>query len=1215
MIFIKKLFCFQKNHYLKLLFNINITILFISVGIVQVSAKTYAQKFTYEKNNVSLKEVFKAIKVQTGYDILWRSDILNINLKIEANFKDARLNDVLSECLRSSEIDFEIIDKTIILKPTKIRNLNTETLRQDSSIFRGLVLDESGRKMAGATVRLPGNKKSTFTGADGMFAIFAPNRGTLEISYIGYLNKQITLTGKLASDLIQIKMTPGNNFLGEVNIVSTGYQDIAKERATGSFEVITKEQLQHSSDPNLIKRLEGITTSMDFRNDLTPVNSAVSANLGATAQVYSTTLTNLTIRGKNTLNFSGDATKPSGIPLVVIDGVPSPYTIDNINPNDVESITVLKDAAAASIWGARAANGVLVVKTKKGSFEKPVSISFNTNFNITEKLNLFYKKQMSTSEFIDAQAFIFRSANTSIGLPNTNIAQTFYSPVAEILGAQKRGEINSEETNLQLDALRDNDVRRDFEKYILRKAMTQSYSLAIDGGSKAMAHRVSLGYDKTDNNTIASGSDRLVLSYNTSLQPIRRLEINAGITYSSRNSQNQASDEGIIGRNLFLPYYPYTKLADENGVPLAIPYKYRPAFINLLATTYGNKIKDLTFTPLNNINEGYLDTHYKNLNFNINTNFKINNFLSANVVYNYNIGKSEQESLNRPNSFFMRDLITTFTTKAGDKQIPDGGRYKYGVFDLRGQTLRGQISMDKNWGSKHSLSAVLGGEFTDSYNLSKDLVYYGFDEKTLISNNELNLSSNLPMLFANQFGISQSRIPSTTTTFYESKARTTSNFLNAAYTYNQRYTVSGSVRRDLSSYFGVGTNKGGTPFYSVGASWILSNESFYNLTWLPRLQLRSTFGYNGNVNNLVSARPIITIEQFGYMDNSLPTATVGGDATNEKLRPERTAVMNFGVEFGLKNNRVSGSVEYYDKRTTDLIANNAVDPSTGFNRLTFNTANLHGKGVDLNLATQNLVAGSFSWGSNLLFSYNRVKVTRLFTPEALSSEDVVLGFPNYNEGADLSRLYGYKWGGLDHVSGKPIGFANGQPIIINSNNAYSMIASEPLTNAQYFGSAVPVYYGSVRNTVRYGPLSLSANILFKLGYFFRRPSSDVVNYSSLLSPINQYLQGAEYSKRWQKPGDELFTNVPSMSYPANRFADLFYQNSTINILKADHARLQEINISYSLNKKNRFIKNPRIYVNVSNLGIIWRANKLSLDPDINDFPNPKTYSFGFSANL
>lgn len=1222
--FTKKIVSIQRKLYKLLLILRIILILMISV-VMQLSANTYAQQISLHQNNISIRQIFKVIKYQTGYDVLWQPDKLDASKTINAQFNATPLSDVLKQCLVGQSIAFEIQDKSIVLKIIS-NSKKVMSSWQDSLIYKGKVRDENGKVMTGATVKISGSSKTTFTTEQGNFAIYAPLKGTLEISYIGYLTKRLTLNGLRSTDVIVVTLIPGTNNLGEVNVVSTGYQDIPKERATGSFEVITKEQLQHSSNSNLLRRLEGITTSMNFNNQITPINSANSKLIGLAGQFSSSPATNLTIRGRNTLVPSANVTNTTGQVLVVIDGIASPYSIDKVDPNDVESITVLKDAASASIWGSRAANGVIVVKTKRGSYNRPLQVSFNSDFNLTQKLNLFYKKYLSTSEYIDAQIFQFNASRTSIDPPNLTQFQNASSPVAEILNQQNKGQITSLQANTQIDGLRGNDVRRDYNKYILRDAFSQNYSLALDAGTKTMTYRLSGAYNNTLNNTIGSSSNRLSLNYSTSIHPLKNLDIQANVTYSEINTNDQNQSNPVTA-SVSSPYYLYTRLVDDNGNSLNIPYIYRPSFVDLISSTYGNNVLDLHFNPLDDMKEGYLKTDQKNLNLNLGSSYKVNSIFSVNVIYNYSKGYNEQNSLNRQNSFYMRDLITRFTTPPNYvdpqlgplpffRQIPLGGMYSPIVVKTTNQTLRGILSANKNWADKHSFNAIVGTDLTESYSLTKSDQYYGYDENTLVTSPQLNYSSFLTPLFLDSFGTGRAQIPYSNS-FTDYKVRTYSLFANAAYTYNKLYTLSTSIRKDVSSQFGPGTNRRGTPFYSLGGKWNIAGEEFYELSFLPRLQLRTTFGYNGNVNSAVSSRPTITYS-LGNALNGLPYATLPPFvASNSELRPEKTAVVNIGLDFGFRNNRVSGSLEYYDKRTTDLLAINPVDPTTGYSRLNLNSATLHGWGTDFTINSQNLQSGLFGWTSNFLFSYNRVKVIKVFSTTTNTAGTVVTSPSSLNVGYDLSRLFAFNWAGLDPLTGDPRGYLNGQIVTISNtaagNTAFASIFNGPQSNARYFGSALPLYYGSLRNTFSYGSLSISANLMYKLGYYFRRPSSDVVNYTQFFN--SNTLLGAEYSNRWQKLGDEKYTNVPSMTYPGTTNRDNFYYYSEINVLKGDHIRLQEINLSYSLNKKDWFIKNPRIYANITNLGVIWRANRLGIDPDINDYPNPRTYTFGFSANF
>ncbi|GAA4321284.1 SusC/RagA family TonB-linked outer membrane protein [Mucilaginibacter gynuensis] len=1211
----------------KVLLIMRLTTFLLFIFFFRVTAAGFAQQISLNEKNVTIKVIIAKIQQQSNFDFVYTTQQLKNTGKVSINVKSADIKTVLDLVLKDQPLAYTIDDNTIVLKDKRIAVAAINFID-----INGAVVNGQGVGLPGATIRLRGTQVQVATDQAGDYKLLrVPDDGYLIFSYIGYHTDTIAISGRTTINMI-LKEAPLE--MNSVTIVSTGLQDLPKERATGSFEVITKEQLQHSTDPNLVRRLEGITTSLDFRNDLRTNNSA-------NPNARQSPLANLTIRGKNTLNESANADlngNYSGQVLVVIDGIASPYSIDKVNPNDVESVTILKDAAAASVWGSRAANGVLVIKTKRGGYNRKPRITFNSNVNITEKVDLFYNKTMSVSDYIDAQAAYFEQQNRP--LPDLSIThlygQEIKSPVAEIVDAWKfKGTLTDAQAKSNLDALRNNDIRKDYDKYFLRNAVTQSYSLGLDGGSDKFNYRLSGGLDKGINNTKNSDYNRLALGYSMAVKPFNGLELQGNISYNVQNNNEQAPLNRITGAT-DATFYPYSRLADDNGNYLALAKTYRQSFAEAVQDAYGDRFLSYSYVPLTDINEGYNKLKSQNLNLNFNANYKIWNGLSAQVTYNYNTSRNNDNTLYRQNSFYMRNMINYFTTSpasvdpmtfdpvpAYNRQLPLGGQYSTVLTTSNNHTLRGQLNFDHTWNEKHQLSAIAGFDIAQAYSIAKSDGYYGYDENTLYTNNKLDYKTMIPIAFAEDFsGYNGEYISNLSTGFIDNKVRTLSYYTNAAYTYNRRYTLSASLRKDLSSEFGRGTNQNGTPYYSVGGAWNINNESFYHWALVPSLTLRTTYGYNGNVNPSVIARPLITYSLFNNPYTNLPYAytAFGTGISNNQLRPERTGVLNIGLDFLIKGNRLSGNIQYYSKKTTDLIAGGALDPSTGYTNITYNTGNLQGHGVEVTLNSLNLQLNKFRWNSNLLFAYNRVKVTKLYataTSEAGSAVNNSSG--SYNEGYDLSRLFGYEWAGLDPQTGDPRGYVNGQPVTISGtpegDNNYRAIQNAPLSTLKYFGSAVPVTYGSFRNTFSYASFSVSANLLYKFGYYVRRPQAQVVNYGSLYS--GNSLQAVEYNNRWQKPGDELNTNVPSaVMSTGNSNRDNFYYYSSVNVLKGDHIRLQEVNLSYTLKvNPESFIKTPRFYANVSNLGIIWRANNKGVDPEVFDYPLPRTYSFGFSANF
>ncbi len=1197
----------------KFLLIMRLTTAFLIVGIIQVSAASYAQKISLNETNAPIERIFNQIRLQSGYDFLFNRDLIKKAIPVDINVHNATIRQALEECFAGQPFTYVLEANTIVVKQKEHSFLDNLAAAFTNIDVRGIIVDSLGRPLANASVKIKGKDIYTTTDQNGEFYMsHVEENAWLEISYIGYTKQQVR-----AAKFVSIVLKAVASKLDEVVIGNNGYQDIPKERATGSFEVITAKQLQHSSSGNLLQRLDGITTSIVFNNTTSPNNSAAnvrsanpSTGFGLSPQTYNGgfTLDNMTIRGKNTLSTNG-----SGEPLVVIDGIANPYDISLINPDDVVSITILKDAAAASIWGSRAANGVLVIKTKKGEFNRPPVVTFNGNVTIYEKPDLYYLKQMNSSDFIDAEIYGFQQAHTNLATPDIHNGYTGkpVSPVDEILDSINKGTLPSADGYTKIDALRKNDIRKDQTKYLLKNAVSQNYSLNVSGGSKNTAYILSGGYQRSLNNTVKSNSDRINGSLNMQFKPVKHLDLSSGISYDISNTNGLGPlslSPPFAGLSNLSPYfYPYTRLADDAGNPLAVPF-YRPGFISALNSAYGNHILDYTYKPLEDINDSYLRTNIKNLNINLNARYTFSPAISAQLSYNYSTGSTNTNEFYNGQSIYMRDLINRFTDPVTfTRNIPLGGFYNPGHAATHNQTARGLLSFNKNWNSLHELTAIIGAEiFASKSTTDPTYGYYGYDPGTLKAGN-VTYNTYFNTLFDPNYSTSSPLPNPPGISFLGNRSRTLSEFFNAAYTYDRRYTLSGSVRKDGSSAFADQTNKTGTPFYSIGASWEINNEKFYNIKWLPYLKLRATFGYNGNANPGSTPYARITIPNYVDYRTSLPYATVN-NLSDSKLRPERTAITNIALDYGTKNNRISGSLEYYRKITKDLLSFSPLDPTLGTNGQTYNVADLRGSGIDFRFRSLNIKVASFTWETNLNFSYNDVKVTKNYVSKDVAASTVVTNTNYYFEGRRLSTVYAYHWGGLDSANGAARALTAKGP----DETGYTI----PNTDLKNIGSAVPLYYGNLGNTFSFKGFSLWANIIYKLGYFQRRPASSLfLNSIQMSSYSPQQVAGQEYTSRWQKPGDEKITNVPSRDINRSQFNDYLYQYADINVYKADNIRLQEVNLNYTFRKGNSYIKNPRIYITVPVNLIIWRANKLGLDPDIYDYPVPRAYGFGFSANF
>ncbi len=1035
-------------------------------------------------------------------------------------------------------------------------------------------VDSAGtRPLAGATILFRHTGSSSTTDRNGHFTILLRyNMDTLIVTHIGYkpLIKVITPGTRFP---VQLSMSPSVNQLQQVT-VSTGYEDIPKERATGSFYKLDNQILNQRVTPDILSRLDGITSGLLFDH-------------------HDVQQQTIQIHGLSTLNY--DAASP----LIVLDNFPYNGDINNINPNDIESVTILKDAAASSIWGAKAGNGVIVITSKKAKAGQPLNVNFNANLTLAQKPNLFTANQIPVGSFIDFQQYLFNQGYYDSMLSDPSFPAV--PEVADILNQETNGQLTSAQANTQIAQLRKQDVRNDMKKYLYRMEANQQYYLNLSGAGSKVRYLFSTGYDNDPSSLRGNGSDRLTIRSNNIIDLTLKWQLQTDITYTKSNST--ANSPGGYGsyRTATAAISPYARLVNADGSPAAVDLYYNKEFTD---TAGAGKLLDWKYRPLQELANNDNTTTATDILLNLGSTYKVLKWMTAIVKYQYEQGRSDLSNLQNLNAYSTRDLINTYTEISGDDityNVPKEAVLNT-INSVSKQTaVRGQLNFDPNLGKRSQLSAILGGEIRESQSSSQTEVTYGYDPNTL---------TITPVDYTTQFptydGIYGNQYIFDGTQFTKFDNRFVSVYTNASYTLDDRYTLSASARRDASNLFGVSTNQKWVPLWSVGGLWKIDREKFYALNWMPQLTLRITYGMSGNLAPNASA--LTQIQYYPATSSPVHAPYIGVFAPPDpNLSWEQVKTWNTGLDFSLFNNRVSGSVDYYIKHSDNLINSVLLDPTVGFAAATINSASLSSKGSDIVLNTVN-TNGRFKWKSSFLLSFVTFKVTRDLNPPSsagLISDGTyifpVLGYNPY-------EIVSYKWAGLDPKTGDPQGYVNG---VVSKD--YESIEKNPINAQVVSGSALPPIFGTFRNTIEFDKFTFAANITYKLDYYFRKPTT---NYYSLITTGQGY---TDFDQRWQKPGDESHTNVPSFVYPDDPLRDQFYQESSINVLRADNIKLNDLYLSYDLSFAVRsiHIKSLQAYFYTSQLNLLlWKANHAGIDPDVlYGVELPKTYSIGLKANL
>ncbi|UOE47852.1 SusC/RagA family TonB-linked outer membrane protein [Mucilaginibacter sp. SMC90] len=1053
--------------------------------------------------------------------------------------------------------------------------------QQGNAIVHGIVVDSlSHMPLAGATITNPYNETRVLTDGTGKFSISAPRRGGfLIVSYVGYNNAKVIYRQVDSELLVQLK--PATLQITEV-LVSTGYQLLSKERATGSFANVDSALLSRRVGSNIVNRLEGIVPGLLFnRNTI----SSATGNL------------DLSIRGHSTL-FANDQ------PLIIVDNFPYDGDIKNINPNDVSSITVLKDAAAASIWGVRSGNGVIVITTRKGKLNTPVLVDFNANITMGDKPNAFYDRSfLDSKDFIGVEKQLF-----NLGYYDSQLSDPGHpvvSPVVQLLADQRDGKVDQAMVDKQIEIFNNTDVRNDIERYLYHKSIDQQYSLSLRGGNDRSTYYFSAGYDNQIGNLTGNKNSRLTLNGQNVYKLLPGLELFIGLNYiEARNTNNAIGN--LTSGGQYGQIYPYARLADESGNSVPIVKDYNYGWITDASAQQG--YLNWRYKPLDEIRNADNTSVLRETRINTSLKYTFRKNFNAEVRYQYETAGTSGKNYFDKDTYYTRNLINEFTTLDGatiTNVVPVSGILQQSQNNLATHHFRAQLNYHVSHDDRHEVTALAGAEVSEVVTTSNANTVYGY-EKELGTYQYVDFNT----YYATYPSGFYSQVPGTLG-FSRYTDRYISYFGNAAYTFNRLYTISASGRIDRSNLFGVNANQKSVPLYSIGAAWDAAKEKFCKIDLLPVLKLRTTYGYNGNIDKNVVAVTTIKRNTSDYYTPGLSNSSIANPA-NADLRWEKIRMINIGLDFGFKGQVITGSFDYFVKKGIDLFGDSPLAPSTGFTLFRGNTANTQGHGFDLVLNSNNLSKGDFRWRSTLLISRATDELTKYDLKQtaigSLADGSVVLPIT----GKPLFGIYSYKWAGLSHETGDPQGYLNGRI----STDYTSIIAGTKLNDLFYNGPSRPTTFGSFKNTVSFKELSLSVNILYKFGYYFRRPS---ISYGGLYSV---WFGHEDFTKRWIKPGDELATNVPSMQLPpVNDDRETFYSYASALVDKADHIRLQDISLNYSLTRhawKSMPFREVQFYGYVNNIAILWRANKENLDPDMysgSTYPIPKTFALGFKIGL
>ena len=1094
----------------------------------------------------------------------------------------------------------ERILKRMVLLLTVL--LFSATYVSAQTTLKGRITDPDGQPVVGATIQNLTEKTFTTTDADGNYSLNVkdPKNAQIEVAFLGMETITQSLNGRARFD---VQMAPDNMFL-EGSVV-TGYQEIQVRKVTGSIATVNAKTIEERYSPSLLQNLEGRVAGL------------------------STYGGKLVIRGISSMYAESS-------PLLVVDGLPIEGDIDDLNPYDIESVNVLKDAAAAAIYGARASNGIIVVTTKSAREKGHIDVDFSSNLTIWQNRNLDYAANfyMTPAQQVQVErdyynyyfntpeevADPFKGIETSLANSINRI-----SPIEYAYYMQAKGEWSQSDVDNLCNKLSNNNFAKEFGEAVYRRQIMQQYNLALRSRSDKFQSNFVVNY-RTDNaGTINSFDNQMSVSYKGSYDVAPWLTATLAVN-GIYGKQRQKGYGSIANYSYNSPWsYPaYESIYDENGaIRLIGQNEYRDNTEDGLYKEPGVNVRDEYYNNVQNTSRQYLRYHGDLL-------FKIVKGLTANTQLVYETDhrttdwQANQES--RVARMFYNAYKEIDETTGITYHTPETGGFR-NVTNMDGRywTARGQLNYAGTFG-KHEIVALAGLEFRETLyagtrslmlgyddqlqNAATQLVNFGELSKMLNSPSYMKTSTTSYPAYSNLFS---SYIDGNMSPIMEQHHRYASGYANFTYTYDRRYNLFGSFRKDYADVYGLNVKLRGRPLWSVGAAWNIGEEDFARAAgWINTGNI-----YQGATSYMTAKSDelnAITGLPYGYIESP----------ANPNLKWEQTRTINAGLDFSFVDNRFRGSLDYYRKRGLDLFSYKTLDPTVGFTTMFVNSADMINHGVEL-MFTGDWIREKrrrdFGWSSTVTFAVNHNKITNVDNPAIQAyqrfSNPYVVGYPT-------SAIWSYEFAGISDAEDSrgmtlwygPVNEETGERTKGTSAGGKS---TDVLV---YSGQTEPVVIAGMDNRFVWNGFSLSILMAYYGGHKMRALIEDEIqNGVGYNVPLPTYFVNA-----WTPEN-------PTLTPGIGRYSTTGYgsepTHSDISVRDAAFLKIRNIVFGYEAPESwAKAINADRISFNfqIDNLPPVWTAfrpgkemsyysENAIFDPETGGIPLRSSYIFGLHINF
>lgn len=1095
--------------------------------------------------SMSLEEIFNLIKAQTDYKFVYNAQLIEHASKVNVSQGEMKAGDLLAKGLKQAGLDFEFANNTFVVK----HEAAPAQQKQAEVRVTGKVVDEEGTPLPGVTVAIKGATIGTITDMDGNYAIKVPGSSSILVfSFIGMQTKEVQATSA------NVNVTLEKQVIGVDEVLVVAYGTQSKKAIVGSVSSIGADKLEKQNVTTITQALQGNSPGV------------LVVNAGGQPDNQPT----IRIRGISSLGASAE-------PLIIVDGAQYGGYLTDISADQIESMNILKDAASTALYGSRGSNGVILITTKSGAFDQAATISVSASSGISTPAVSLHPL-MTTEQLFKTYWEIYRNTRYYLSSPQPTWDEAGAAASANLIGElgynpySVRNPIDSEGNIVNGAYLLWNT---DWAKEILRKtSLRHEYNMSVSGGSKKSKYYLAANYMKIDGSVRTSTFDRFTTRSSITTKVTDWLE--AGYNSSLSLTKSVAPEQGsgsFYGSTSWVynvaSIYPLYR-RDENGELVRnskgepiYDYGTNDGIVNASRPVMqGDNVVGALYT--------YQNTAKKtNVGINGYIDIKFTKWLSFRSTASYNNLMAENWGYGDPEN---------------------GYAALYGGFVSESRNVTATINL---------VNALHFSKALGDHHLSGDAIHETYQNK--IETLSASGKGYLPGIYVLDGATSPWGVGGST-----SEMRMESYLGRLSYNYRDTYFFESSFRTDGSSQFSEDTRWG--KFFSLGGSAILSNLDFLkNNTVLSFLKIKGSYGELGN-NQGLGNFPYLQTFSTGYNEQDEPGVFVSS-VHDPGLTWEKTASSNIGIDFGLFGDKVEGTIEYYNKKSIDLIMSKPIATSTGFGSVTKNVGSVKNYGLEFSLNAKLMTKRDFTWNAGLNFSFDRNEILKL------TQDEIAQGTKRWRVGRSAYDFYLRDWAGVDPADGYGMWYAN--VLDANGDPTGERTTTKDYTKGgdYYVGSSLPKMLGGFNTTITWKGFDFNLMTSFSVGA--KLYDGD---YASLMS-TNSYGHSLspDLLRRWQQPGD--VTDVPVFLYgsTANKFA----YTSTRFLYDNDYLRVRAISLGYTLPKSvsDRLkLKKMRVYAQGDNL-FTWQSHK-GTDPEqgisgVTGLRSSilKTVSFGVNIDL